>query len=57
MTLTSMTESASSLVDGAQAFGSIPALERLGEARGSVLRRPGRQRVDGTVWEVEAMPL
>jgi hypothetical protein len=44
------------LVDGAHAFGSLPALERFGEARGPsyVVRA---KRVDGSVWEVEAIPL
>jgi hypothetical protein len=44
------------LVDGAHAFASVPALERYGETRGPsyVVRA---RRLDGTVWEVEAMPL
>ena len=44
------------LVDGAHAFASLPALERFGEARGPsyVVRAT---RLDGSVWEVEAMPL
>jgi hypothetical protein len=44
------------LVDGARTFGSLPALERFGETRGPsyVVRA---KRVDGAVWEVEAMPL
>jgi hypothetical protein len=44
------------LVDGAHAFGSLPALERFGETRGRsyVVRA---KRLDGSVWEVEALPL
>jgi len=44
------------LVDGAHAFGSLPALERFGENRGRsyVVRA---RRLDGAMWEVEAMPL
>jgi hypothetical protein len=44
------------LVDGAHAFGSLPALERFGETRGRsyVVRA---KRLDGTAWEVEALPL
>ncbi len=44
------------LVDGAHAFAALPALERFGETRGSayVVRA---KRLDGAVWEVEAMPL
>ena len=44
------------LVDGAQTFGSLPALERFGETRGTkyVVRA---KRLDGAVWEVEAVPL
>ena len=44
------------LVDGAHAFASLPALERFGEVRGSSYVVQGR-RLDGTVWEVEALPL
>jgi hypothetical protein len=44
------------LVDGAHGFGSLPALERFGETRGRsyVVRA---KRLDGTAWEVEALPL
>lgn len=44
------------LVDGAHAFASVPALERFGSTKGAayVVRA---KRVDGAVWEVEAMPL
>ena len=56
MTLTVHDGGRTLLVDGAHAFGSMPALERFGEARGPsyVVRA---QRIDGAVWEVEAMPL
>jgi hypothetical protein len=40
-------------VDGAQAFGSIPTLERLAEDDAVVNAR----RIDGTLWEVEVTPL
>ena len=44
------------LVDGAHAFAALAALERFGEARGPsyVVRA---KRIDGSVWEVEAIPL
>jgi hypothetical protein len=44
------------LVDGAHAFGSMPELERFGATRGTsyVVRA---RRLDGSAWEVEAMPL
>jgi hypothetical protein len=44
------------IVDGALAFGSIPSLERLGEARGDdfVVRA---SRVDGDLWDVRVLPL
>jgi hypothetical protein len=44
------------LVDGADAFGSLPALEHFGETRGPsyVVRA---RRLDGTLWEAEAVPL
>jgi hypothetical protein len=43
-------------VDGAPAFGSLPELERLGEARGDdfVVRAT---RVDGDLWDVRVLPL
>jgi hypothetical protein len=43
-------------VDGAQAFGSIPELERIGQREGDsyVVRA---RRLDGDVWEVQANPL
>jgi hypothetical protein len=44
------------LVDGAHAFCSLPQLERFGETRGRsyVVRA---KRLDGSAWEVEALPL
>jgi hypothetical protein len=44
------------IVDGAPAFGSLPELERLGEARGDdfVVRAT---RVDGDLWDVRVLPL
>jgi hypothetical protein len=43
-------------VDGRRSFGSVPALERLGEAEGREFVVRAR-RVDGSVWEVEATAL
>ena len=42
-------------VDGAQAFGSIPALEALGGGRASYVVQA--RRLEGTSWEVEVMQL
>jgi len=44
------------LVDGAQAFGSVPQLDEFGSGRGRsyVVRA---RRLDGSLWEAEAMPL
>ncbi len=44
------------VVDGAQAFGSMPALEELGAGRGSSFCVQAR-RLDGSLWEVEVLPL
>jgi hypothetical protein len=43
-------------VDGMPSFGSVPALERLGESRGEsyVLRA---SRLDGELWEIRILPL
>ncbi len=43
-------------VDGERTFGSLPPLERLGEAEGAsyVVRA---RRLDDSLWEVEASPL
>jgi hypothetical protein len=43
-------------VDGAQVFGSIPELERIGRAEGDSYAVRAR-RLDGDVWEVSADPL
>jgi hypothetical protein len=43
-------------VDGASAFGSIPALEELGAARSASYVVQAR-RLDRTLWEVEVAPL
>lgn len=44
------------VVDGAQIFGSVPELERIGESRyeAYVLRA---ERLDGDLWEVKVTPL
>jgi hypothetical protein len=44
------------VVDGVRAFGSVPELERLGEARGPSYAVQAR-RLDGAIWEVEVLPL
>jgi hypothetical protein len=44
------------LVDGAPAFGSIPVLERLGQARADSYVVQGRRLVD-SLWEVRVTPL
>ena len=44
------------LVDGAPAFGSLPALEGLGEARGESYVVQG-QRLADDLWEVRVVPL
>jgi hypothetical protein len=44
------------VVDGDPAFGSIPALERLGAARASSFVVEAR-RLDGALWEVRVTPL
>jgi hypothetical protein len=56
LTLTVHEDERSLLVDGVPAFAAIPQLERYGSARGSsyVVRA---RRLDGSTWEVEAMPL
>ena len=56
LTLTVHDGSRTLLVDGAPAFGSAPALEEFGSTRGGsyVVRA---RRLDGSTWEVEAMPL
>jgi hypothetical protein len=44
------------LVDGAHVAGSVPALEEFGSGRGGSFVVRAR-RLDGSTWEVEAMPL
>ena len=56
LTLSVNDDGRSLVVDGATAFGTIPELERYGAARGSSYVVQAR-RIDGTAWEVEAMPL
>jgi len=51
------TEDSSTLtVDGRPVYGSVPSFERVGEAHGStyVVRA---QRIDGDLWQVDAVPL
>ena len=43
-------------VDGQREFGSVPALERLGEREGSSFVARAR-RLDDRLWEVEVNPL
>jgi hypothetical protein len=43
-------------VDGMPSFGSVPALERLGEARGESYVIDA-QRLDGVLWEIHVAPL
>ena len=56
VTLTVTDGSRSLMVDGQKAFGSIPELEALGEARGKSYVVQAA-RLDGSVWEVEVLPL
>jgi hypothetical protein len=56
LTLTARDGERTLLVDGAPAFGSIPALERLGSARGESYVVEGRRLVEG-VWEVKVTAL
>jgi hypothetical protein len=44
------------VVDGQQAFGSIPELEALGEVRGKSYVVQAK-RLDESTWEVEVLPL
>jgi hypothetical protein len=44
------------VVDGERAFGGVPELERIGERQGSTYVVRAR-RLEGTLWEVEALPL
>ena len=56
LTLTVHEDERSVLVDGVHAFAAVPQLEQYGSARGRsyVVRAT---RLDGSTWEVEAMPL
>ncbi len=56
VTLTVHDDERTLLVDGAHASGSVPQLEDFGSGRGRsyVVRA---RRLDGSLWEVEAMPL
>ncbi len=56
LTLTSRDGERTLLVDGAPAFGSIPALERLGSARAESYVLEGRRLTEG-LWEVRITPL
>ncbi len=49
-------ESSTLTIDGRPVYGSVPAFERAGEAHGStyVVRA---ERIDGELWQVEALPL
>jgi hypothetical protein len=49
-------ESSTLTIDGRSVYGSVPAFERAGEAHGStyVVRA---ERIDGELWQVEALPL
>ena len=56
LTLTEREGERELLVDGAPTFGSIPALEQLGERRSRNFVVQGR-RLDGALWEVRVTPL
>jgi hypothetical protein len=56
LTLTGRDGNHELLVDGVPSFGSIPVLERLGEARASSYVIQGGRLVD-TLWEVRVVPL
>ena len=56
VTLTVSDDSRTLVVDGSQVFGSIPQLEALGEARGKSYVVQAK-RLDGSIWEVEILPL
>jgi hypothetical protein len=56
LTLTVHDGDRSLLVDESHAFGSVPQLEEFGSARGDSYVVQAR-RLDGSIWEVEAMPL
>ncbi len=56
VTLTSRDGERTLLVDGAPAFGSIPALEHVGAARGESYVVEAH-RLSGSLWEVRVTPL
>jgi len=56
LTLTVHDGERSLLVDGSHGFGSVPQLVEYGSSRGSSYVVQAR-RLDGSIWEVEAMPL
>jgi hypothetical protein len=56
LTLTVSADGRTLLVDGAPVFGSLPALEELGEARGESYVVQG-QRLADDLWEVRVVPL
>jgi hypothetical protein len=56
LVLTVHNEERTFVVDGAPTFGSIPALEGLGEARGQSYVIEA-QRLTGSLWEVRVTPL
>ncbi|HZQ65066.1 MAG TPA: hypothetical protein VFA66_07565 [Gaiellaceae bacterium] len=56
VTLTARDGERTVLVDGQSSFGSIPALEQVGAARGESYVVQAR-RLEGSTWEVEVVPL
>ncbi len=56
LTLTARDGGRTLLVDGAPVFGSLPELERLGEARGESYVVQGNRLADD-LWEVRVVPL
>jgi hypothetical protein len=56
LTLTVRDDTRELLVDGTAGFGSLPALERLGDGRGDSYVVQG-QRLDRDLWEVRVVPL
>jgi hypothetical protein len=56
LTLTVSEDERTLLVDGAHELATVPQLEQYGSARGNSYVVQAR-RLDGSTWEVEAMPL
>ena len=54
--LVTTAESSTLTIDGRAVYGSVPSFERVGEVHGNtyVVRA---ERIDGDLWQVEAMPL